>query len=83
MGLERLAAGLLAAAAPPLDGVLWLPLSEDSWMEFGVGRAEDGARADPFCCLSWRRARSEIRVNVLTVESLLGVEQFRNALKHL
>lgn len=80
MGLELLAAGLLAAAAPPLDDVLWL--SEDSWMEFGVGW-EDGARADTFCCSSWRAARSEIRVNVLRVESLLGVEQFRNALKHL
>lgn len=52
-------------------------------MEFGVGQAEDAAGADALCCLRWQTARSEIRVNVLRVEPRSGVEQFRNALKHL
>lgn len=83
MGLELLAAGVLAAAAPQLDDALWLPLCKASWMEFGVGQAEDAAGADAFCCLRWRMARSEIQVNVFTVDPRSGVVQFRNALKHL
>lgn len=80
--MELLAAGGLAAAASLWDESLQLPLHEELWMETGVGQAVDAAGVDTFCCWCWRTARSEMRVNVFTVEPRSGVEQFRNALKH-
>lgn len=57
----------------------------ESWMESGVGRAEEGAGADTWCSLSWRTVRIVLvgRENVFKLEPRSGVEHLRNALKHL
>lgn len=65
------------------DGSMWLALSEDSRTE--LGRAEEGPGADMWWHFSWRTVRSVLvgRENVFKVEPRWGVEQLRNALKHL
>lgn len=58
---------------------------DDPRTELGVGMAEDGAGSDTGCSLSWRTVRRVLvgRENVFKVEPRSGVEQLRNALKHL
>lgn len=64
------------------EGSTWF---SPRWMEFGVGRPEDGAGAETCSSLSWRKVRIVLvtRENVLRVETCSGVEQQKNAQKHL
>lgn len=79
-----MAAGAWAPAETRFDGgeEPWLARCEDTWMELGVGVAEG---ADTGRSFSWRTVRSVLvgRENVFKVEPRSGVEQLRNALKHL
>ena len=54
-------------------------------MELGVGRTVDGAAVDTWRSLSWRGVRNVLvaRENVFKVEPCSGVEQQKNARKHL
>lgn len=54
-------------------------------MELGEGTAEEGAGADTWRSFSRRTVRSVLvgLDNVFKVEPRSGVEQLRNALKHL
>lgn len=54
-------------------------------MEWGVGKAVDGAAANTWGSFSWRLERNVLvtRENVFKVELSSGMEQLKNAVKHL